>query len=180
METNETAAASGNTEWITACYRQVFPAVARYISRRGGTWDEASDIFQDSLVILFEKKKEGRLPEHIRENAYLFGIAKHGWSRYCETSRRSEQLGENAETIPEPETESQPVAKKLLRLLETGGQRCLDLLKAFYYDKLPPEKAAEQFGYSGVRSVTVQKYKCLEKIRNEVKTKALSHADFLA
>jgi predicted DNA-binding protein YlxM (UPF0122 family) len=67
---------------------------------------------------------------------------------------------------------------KLLNFLENAGQKCMDMLKAFYYDNLPVRTIAEQFGFSGERSATVQKYKCMEKVRETIKEKALVYEDF--
>lgn len=75
--------------------------------------------------------------------------------------------------------EENPADKRLLKLLTSAGKKCMDLLKSFYYDKLPVNELAESFGYSGPRSVTVQKHKCLEKVRETVKQKSLTYADFM-
>jgi len=55
----------------------------------------------------------------------------------------------------------------------------MDLLRSFYYDKMPLTTIASTYGYSGVRSATVQKYKCLEKVRETIKEKALAYEDFM-
>ena len=55
----------------------------------------------------------------------------------------------------------------------------MKLLKGFYYDQLPLTDIATAFGFSGVRSATVQKYKCLEKVRETIKQKALQYEDFM-
>jgi hypothetical protein len=55
----------------------------------------------------------------------------------------------------------------------------MDLLRSFYYDHLPLADAAILFGFSGVRSATAQKYKCLEKVRETVKQNALAYEDFV-
>lgn len=166
--------------WIISCYRDVFPGVARYISRRGGTRDEACDIFQDSLVVLFELKAANKVPGNLKnEQAYLAGIAKHYWSRYAASKNKITAVGDADAQLPEATPAPEPATARLLQLLGSAGQRCMELLHAFYYENLSPEKAASRFGYAGERSVTVQKYKCLEKLRNEVKTKKLEHADFL-
>jgi hypothetical protein len=55
----------------------------------------------------------------------------------------------------------------------------MELLQAFYYDKLPMNTIAGLFGFGGERSATVQKYKCLEKVRDIVKDKSLTYEDFL-
>ncbi len=62
-----------------ALYKNSFPVVARYISKMGGTFDEAKDIFQDALVIYYEKAASGLLALKTNESAYLMGIAKHLW-----------------------------------------------------------------------------------------------------
>jgi predicted DNA-binding protein YlxM (UPF0122 family) len=46
----------------------------------------------------------------------------------------------------------------------------MELLKAFYYDHCSMQEVADRFGFNGRRSATVQKYKCLEKVREEIKT----------
>jgi hypothetical protein len=55
----------------------------------------------------------------------------------------------------------------------------MQLLSAFYYEKLDMETLAEQFGFSGPRSATVQKFKCLEKVKETVKEKSLRYEDII-
>jgi len=160
-------------------YKSAFPLVARYVNRRGGGFDEAKDVFQDALIVYYEKCiSTGNIPRNGK--AYLLGIAKNLWLKsYRDNSRYvplddSAQLSEIADT-----TEHQPLGTMLLAYLESSGQKCMDLLKSFYYDKMPMDDIAERFGFSGVRSATVQKFKCLEKVRDTVKSKALQYEDFV-
>src|ERR1700744_6238066 len=66
---------------FTRLYLKAFPPVAKYISRRGGSFDEAKDIFHDALVIFYEKAVNGNFDNSINETAYLVGIAKNLWLR---------------------------------------------------------------------------------------------------
>jgi len=158
-------------------YKTSFPVIAKYISRRGGSFDEAKDIFQDAVVLYYEKLVENKLNLQVNEQAYLLGIARHLWIRKYNLNSRNIDIDE-AGQLTEQE-EPLPLTHKLLDFLENAGQKCMDLLKAFYYDKLNMGEVAQQFGYSGERSATVQKYKCLEKVRDTVKQKALTYEDFL-
>ena len=157
-------------------YKNAFPVVARYVSKMGGTFDEAKDIFQDALVIYYEKSVESSLELKTNERTYLLGIAKHLWLK---------QHRDNSKLTPidgldiESEETAQASDKKVLNFLQTAGKKCMDLLRSFYYDGLQLADAAELFGFSGVRSATVQKYKCLEKVRETVKQKALTYEDFV-
>ena len=158
-------------------YKKAFPGVARYVARLGGSFDEAKDVFQDALVIYYErciaKKVEPDNPA-----AYLMGTAKNLWLKGYQQNNKFTSL-DLVGALPEEEHE-QPSDRKLLRFLQTAGKKCMDLLKSFYYDEQPLNEIAEACGYSGVRSATVQKYKCLEKVRETIKQKALTYDDFMA
>jgi DNA-directed RNA polymerase specialized sigma24 family protein len=160
-------------------YQKAFPLVARYVSHMGGSFDEAKDIFQDALVIYYEKLAGGPVKLQHSEKAYLLGIAKHLWSRKNKNNQRHTALDDSLNDMATEEMAPSSSSEKLMQLLHTAGQKCMELLQAFYYDKLPLSKIAGTFGFSGVRSATVQKYKCLEKIRDTIKEKSLTYEDFL-
>lgn len=161
-------------------YEQAFPVVARLVRSMGGTYEQASDVFQDALVAFYEKLAADSLSISTSPEQYVAGIAKHLCLRRCRDAQNSVSLSQaqSAFRIIEEKTPS-PLLKKIMRLLESSGQRCLDLLQAFYFDQLSMRELSARFGFKSERSATVQKFKCVEKLRNEVKSKMLSHEDFL-
>jgi len=159
-------------------YKKAFPATAKYISKMGGSFDEAKDVFQDALVIYYEKIVSEQIAAHTNEKAYLLGIAKHLWLQKYREDRPNVPF-DSAGMEPVIEETTSPAAEKLMHYLETAGQKCMEILKAFYYDSLPVKQLADLFGYASTRSATVQKYKCLEKVRDTVKQKSLTYEDFL-
>ncbi len=168
--------AADREAFFIGLYKKAFPTVARYVARMGGTFEQAQDVFQDALVIYYEKVQSPQANIRSSEKAYLVGIAKHLWSQAYKMDSRNQPLGDiDLEVI----ADEQPAANKLMYYLETAGQKCMELLKAYYYDHLAASDAAERFGYSGTRSATVAKYKCLEKVRETVKQNSLSYADFV-
>jgi len=156
-------------------YKSTFPIVAKYVSRMGGNLDEAKDVFQDALLVYYEKI---HLTETPLNNAigYLFGTAKNLWLK---------RYGQSSPSLPLDQvdialtTEESPSSARLFRFLEIAGRKCLELLKSFYYDQMSLQEIADEYGYSGVRSATVQKFKCLEKVRESVKEKSLVYDDFM-
>tara|TARA_Y100000588_G_scaffold374846_1_gene450473 strand:- start:593 stop:1102 length:510 start_codon:yes stop_codon:yes gene_type:complete len=162
---------------FTELYTKAFPAVAAFVAKMGGDMDLARDIFQDALIIYYEQVfTAGQKPERSPE-AYLYGISRHLWHRETRTASRHTPLQDAPKVTEESE---QPSAHKLMLLLQTAGQKCLDLLQGFYYQKQSIQEIQQEFGYSSVRSATVQKFKCLEKVRSEVQQKSLQYEDFLA
>ncbi len=161
-----------------ALYQQAFPAVAKYVSKMGGTFDEAKDVFQDALVIYYERSATKAFELKMDEKAYLFGVAKNLWAKKFRENMLLDPV-EDYEMDLVDEESTQPSNGKLMHYLETAGKKCMEMLKAFYYDNLPVKTIAELFGFSGERSATVQKYKCMEKVRETVKQRSLTYEDFL-
>ena len=160
-------------------YKNAFPLVAKYVRRMNGSFEEAKDIFQDALVIYYEKILEEK-SFHNSEKAYILGIAKYLWIKKYKGNLENIPLDQSeVEMALLAENYEKPVTGKLMQFLETAGKKCMEILQAFYYEKLSTEEMAEAFGFSGVRSMTVQKYKCLEKVRNKIKEKTLAYEDFL-
>jgi len=156
-------------------YKNTFPPVAKYVSTMGGSFDEAKDVFQDALIVYYEKGSRDIAPGSSREQAYVLGIAKHLWIKQCSENKKTNPLDD----LDITDIADAPISNaRLLRAVEKAGKKCLELLTAFYYDKTDLAQIATVFGFSGLRSATVQKYKCLEKVRDHVKERSLSYADF--
>lgn len=156
-------------------YERAFPKAASFIRKMGGNLEEAKDIFQDALVIYYEKSSSGELSLQQNETAYLLGVCKHLWYKKHKENSREALLNENLSLQEEPEPK---ISKSVLRFVELSGKKCMELLKAFYYDKLNMKELAGKFSFSGERSATAQKYKCLEKVRNAIQERSLSKEDF--
>ncbi|HEX8060835.1 MAG TPA: sigma-70 family RNA polymerase sigma factor [Cyclobacteriaceae bacterium] len=152
-------------------YEEVYPAVASFVAKMGGTQEDAKDLLHDAFVIFFERGAAEN------PGAYIFGIVKHLWVRKYKHDKYRVDLDDKIE-IPQEE-EPSPIVARLLRLVETAGRSCLDLLQAFYYEKRSAESIADEFNYSNAHSATVQKHKCLQKVRSFVKTKSLDYESFI-
>jgi DNA-directed RNA polymerase specialized sigma24 family protein len=156
-------------------YQPAFLQVARYISKNGGSFDMARDIFHESLAIYYEQYKAGKAIES--QINYITGIAKHLWLRHCKRNAQHVALDENlAPAVLPPEPTLNEV--RLLWVLERTGKRCMDLLVSFYHEGLSLKKISQQFLFSSEHSASVQKYKCLEKVREVIKTKSIAYEDF--
>lgn len=162
---------------LAELYEGTFPAVAKFVSKRGGSFEDAKDIFHDSLVIFCEKLAEEKLPLGVVEQRYLLGIAKHLWFRKAGEDNRKRRLDDLEETISIPEDYFDTSDNRLLSLLELTGRKCLELLRAFYYDNLGIREIANAFGFSSAHSASVQKFKCIGKMRETIQKKSLTYED---
>ena len=157
---------------LTQLYRHAFPAVRQYVLQHGGRDQDAQDVFQDALVVLYEKATAGTLELSAAPGTYLVAVARHLWQR--EVARRARYPHTGLEAVESevadeaPATEAAPVS--VLTQLEQLGDKCRSILLAFYYFGQPLGQIAATHGYRSVRSATVQKFKCLERLRTAVRT----------
>ena len=164
------------SETIAEWYVNIFPLVAGYVKRNGGNLEEAKEIFQDTIVIYYEKLAFSDFNPKKTNEAYIMGIVKNRWLKYC-SERRSHTDLSHIDIAEEKEKE--PITQNLMYYLRQTGEKCMDLLQALKKKKLNMTQLADRYGYMSERSATVQKYKCLEKVRDQVKRKSLSYEDFL-
>ena len=176
MNNNTLSTAKLREVFFMELYKKCFYNVARYVAKMGGSLEEAEDIFQDSLIICYEKFTSQQGETILNEKAYLLGIVKNLWLQRYKARSKDQRLNDfDIQVVPDEDF----ATNKIMYHLETAGKKCMELLKAYYYDCLPVDAIASSFGYSGKQSVTVAKYKCLEKVRETVKQKSLDYADFI-
>ncbi|HLI94416.1 MAG TPA: hypothetical protein VKU83_12420 [Puia sp.] len=154
---------------IVSLYRDAFPDFARMVGKMGGTLEQAKDNFHDALLIYLQKEKAGTLHLNNSPKAYVIGTAKICWLRAKKSGRTAALEGlEISDQENEAGNNAVERENRLLESLVKSGRKCLELLKAFYYDQVSMQDIAGRFGFSGGRSATVQKFKCLEKVRKEM------------
>ncbi|WP_449435096.1 RNA polymerase sigma factor [Pedobacter steynii] len=83
-------------------YKSAFPGVAKYISRLGGSFEEAKDVFQDALIVYFEKTAI-QSSAFNNDTAYLVGIAKNLWLKRYRQSTQNLPITEIDLALHEPE-----------------------------------------------------------------------------
>ena len=165
---------------IQELYESAFPGVARFVRKMNGNLEDAKDVFHDAIIIFYEKVRDGKIAIHISNEAYILGIAKHLWIRKFKKDKEKIglEIAEKEIEMPEDYFQDDSHRLTLLQFIGQAGKKCLDLLQAFYYEKLPMEELSRIFGYSTIRSATVQKYKCLEKVRDKVRKNSINYEDF--
>ncbi|RAJ73702.1 DNA-directed RNA polymerase specialized sigma24 family protein [Chitinophaga dinghuensis] len=151
-------------------YRITMPKVARMAHRMNGNLDMARDILHDAIIIYLEKQQQHTLPELHAASAYITGIARILCIRQLRQKGYDLPLESvSAHIIPENYFDPPPVRPGLLQYLQSAGKRCMELLKAFYYEEQSISDIAATFRFKSLHSASVQKYKCLEKVRDHIK-----------
>jgi hypothetical protein len=174
LEINKEVVTSSSAAVLARVYEPGLYAVSKFIAKRGGSFEQSRDIFHDALLILLKETQRGKNIES--EVEYVVGISKHLWYRKIKEDI-TERTGHLQLEI-ESEKPCQISETKVLEFLLLSGKRCLDMLTAFYFKKQSITEVARDYHYSSEHSASVQKYKCIEKLRETIRTKSMSYEDF--
>lgn len=145
-----------------------YPAIKNFILKHGGTEDDSKDVFQESLVIFFQKTQNEEFYLTCKISTYLFSICKYSWKDHLKTNHKYIQHSDFNDSIVEIETETvmgNDHTEQLTIILDQLGDKCKSILEAYYSFKMNMSQIATKFNYSTVASAKNQKYKCLERAK---------------
>src|SRR5665647_200380 len=73
-------------------YDNYLPTVRSYVFNNSGTAEDVSDVFQDSIIILYTDITEDNLNLTTDLKGYFFGIARNVWNAKLRKQRRTAEL----------------------------------------------------------------------------------------
>src|SRR3989337_2366974 len=104
-------------QYFFTLYEETFPLVAKFVAHRGGSFQDAKDIFQDSLIIFYEKMACEKFAINVSREFYIVGIAKNLWLRKFKDDSRKVGLSEMERNIDIPEDFIDTAENKLTSVL---------------------------------------------------------------
>ena len=147
-----------------------YPKVEKHILINSGSKEEALDIFQDALVVLYQKVQTLNATSPIKIDGFLINTCKLLWSNELRKKkvRRGDDSGlgnlEFEDQINE-QIEKEAKFQIVEKVIKDLGKKCREILEMFYFKSFSMDRIAKKFGYKTVKSAKVQKYKCMENAR---------------
>lgn len=148
-----------------------YPKVEKHICFNSGSKEEALDIFQEALIVLFKKAQTLDTDTDIRLDGFLINTCKLLWNNELRKKKVRQKSGEEGLAKLEYEDDIQEQVEKENKLnviedvLNKIGEKCKTILELFYYRSFSMDAIAQKLGYKSVKSAKTQKYKCMEHAR---------------
>jgi RNA polymerase sigma factor (sigma-70 family) len=156
---------------IETIYRKNYATVQSLVINNNGSSDDARDIFQEAIIVLYEKAKSGNFELNCQIKTYLYSVSKRLWlKRLQQMSRFTPDLNGTNETVQvENDLEEHQRQNEDFLLMEGAlqqlGEPCKSLLEAYYLEKRSMSEIAGSFGYTNSDNAKNQKYKCLMRLK---------------
>jgi RNA polymerase sigma factor (sigma-70 family) len=95
-------------------YDHYFETVKSYVLKNSGSDDDVSDLFQETIITLYQKITEDTLELTTDLKGYFFGIAKNIWNE--ELRKKKRVVGLTMDIVEEDDSESRydPALEKIL------------------------------------------------------------------
>lgn len=156
---------------VETIYKENYTMVQSLIINNNGTADDAKDVFQEAMIVLYEKARSGHFELNCLIKTYVYSVARRIWlKKLQQASRYNGDIGNTEAIVPveedleghaRREAEFDMMNKAILGL----GEPCKGLLEAFYLRKKSMQEIAVDFGYTNAENAKTQKYKCLMRLK---------------
>ncbi len=156
---------------IETIYKDNFGMIQSFILNNNGSADDARDIFQEAMILLYEKARGGNFELTSKLKTYVYSVCRRLWlKRLQQLQRFGTPVESLEETVPvEEELEEQDRRNEAFGVMEKAmshiGEPCKSLLEAYYVHKKQMNEIAEGFGYTNADNAKNQKYKCLMRLK---------------
>jgi len=157
---------------LRALYKKYYNLVLKYVVNNSGSSEAAADIYQETIIVLYENVQKPAFELNCQLQTFIFSIAKRLWLKQLRNSGHTLRFREDEEEeiVDVSEEISEHLKKesdleKMNVSMENLGEPCKTLLKDFYVYKLSMEEISEKFGYTNADNAKTQKYKCLQRLK---------------
>ncbi|MEN0049557.1 MAG: sigma-70 family RNA polymerase sigma factor [Bacteroidota bacterium] len=160
---------ANNSKILSEIYHAYFKGIAQYVFHHGGSREDAEDVFQDAMLVLYRQAKSGQLVLTSSFYTYLYAVSKRIWLKKQGRNKTTQALPTN-EAVPSTveamleEAEQYELYQEKFRQL---GKDCQTVLQLFFKGEKMNE-IAKKMNYASEGYAKKRKFKCKQKLINLV------------
>ena len=155
---------------VETIYKDNYNLIQALVVNNNGTIDDAKDIFQEAMIVLYEKVQTGSFELNCQISTFVYSVSRRLWlKRLMHQNRLSIADGHEDLVAVDDEMEEHDKRNDEFIMMEKAmsglGEPCKSLLEAFYMQKRSMQEIASSFGYTNSENAKNQKYKCLMRLK---------------
>ena len=157
---------------LKALYKKYYNLVLKLVVSNSGSSEAAQDIYQETIIVLYEKCKNPEFKLNCQLQTYIYSVARNLWLKQLKKHGNVGELKEyhqdvyqdSGADIKDHQSKENDI-QKAFKSLEELGEPCTSLIKDFYIKKMNMDEISEKFGYTNADNAKNQKYKCLQRLK---------------
>jgi RNA polymerase sigma factor (sigma-70 family) len=162
---------NNSEEALNRLYTGYFPMVLQFILNNNGDEDDAKDVYQESIIILYNKIRGGEFELTSKLKTYIYSVSRRIWlKKLAQQSKKTNNVSEFEDVVAvevdvELHEEKEIQFEKMDSALQHLGEPCKTIIQDFYINNLSMQDISEKFGYTNTDNAKTQKYKCLQRLK---------------
>ncbi len=166
----------GDERALEFLYKKYYRMMTKMVINNSGTEEEARDIYQEALVVFWQKAVSGKLVLTSKMSTYIYSICQNLWRK--ELDRKKRLSNEEKDVPVTPDTDTEERNKIIARCINQLGETCRKVLMYYYFDELSMQEIADRMGFANTDTAKTKKYKCKQKLDELIRALYSEH-DFL-
>jgi RNA polymerase sigma factor (sigma-70 family) len=157
-------------EWVEILYNKARPIIIRYALNNDSSVDEAEDLVQNTVIIVYEQILLGKLVLTSSMTTYIYGIAKNLWLKELR-KKRILALPLSEETDFESDNQDDLTENRLNQLqkaIEELDAKCQEILKSRYWQNMRFNEMSQIYNTT-VASLKMKSSRCHESLQLIIK-----------
>jgi RNA polymerase sigma factor (sigma-70 family) len=155
---------------VETIYRENYNLIQALVINNNGTAEDAKDIFQEAMIVLYEKVQTGSFELNCQIRTFMYSVSRRLWLKRLMLQNRFQvsDTQDDVVAVDEPveDHEKRNLEFSMMEKAMSGlGEPCKSLLEAFYLKKKSMQDIAASFGYTNSENAKNQKYKCLMRLK---------------
>lgn len=150
-------------------YKKYFPIVRFFVIKNSGTDEDAKDVFQEAIILIYKRLKDGSLDLTCAFKTYLYSVCRILWLRQLEKKKvRNEVVADNQVFIQlDEDIEGSAAEQEQFRIYQKHFQLlhkdCQEILQLFL-KKVPLKEIAQKMNIKSDKYLKKRKYACKEAL----------------
>ncbi len=166
----------GDEKALELLYKKYYRMMTKLVITNSGTEDEARDVYQDALIVFWQKATSGNLVLTSKMSTYIYSICQNLWRKELDRKKRlSNEEKDSAVTL---DTETLEREKIIAKCIDQLDGTCKKVLMYYYFEEMSMQDIADKLGFANTDTAKTKKYKCKKKLDDLVKSQ-YSEKDFL-
>ncbi len=161
---------------VKQLYDHYFEGIVAQVCANSGTREDGADIFQEAVLVLVEKVKNGQFRGDSSIKTFLSAIARNRWLFELRTRDRRKKRetfyssGEDTVTNEGSHFFNNESIQDLEKALAQLGDVCRKILTGYYYEDKSIKELLEEFDYENEQVLRNRKCKCMKKLKELLST----------
>jgi RNA polymerase sigma factor (sigma-70 family) len=143
--------------------------VKKHVISNNGTSEDVSDVFQDSIIVLYNQISEGKLNLTTDLKGYFFSIARNVWSAQLRRIRKTSELDTDVAEEEEIDHLNDPTLERVVSRAFLKLKPDQQMVLKLFSEGNSYESISEIMGFKNEKYARRKKYLCKEAILELVK-----------